>query len=160
MKKWMKASFLLMAVLMISSVAFYSCDDDDKLPSSVEDAFWAKYPKATDVSWEKTKHHYVFDFYNNQKPAEAFFNHSSQWEYTETEIPYSSLPTAVQNSFKESQWAGWSYDAGDILEIDQPKGLLYLLDLESGNEEIELLYTPQGELKKSAVDIFYPYWTW
>lgn len=162
MNKMMKTSVMFLATLLVACFTFYSCseEDDKELPSSVEKAFYAKYPDATNVRWEKTKQYYEFEFYNGQYPSDAYFTYSGVWEYTETEIPYSVLPKAVSDAFQSSDWANWNYDAGDILQIDQAQGTLYLLDLYYGDEEIELLYSPDGKLKNAAEEINYPYWTW
>ncbi|MEG1585670.1 MAG: PepSY-like domain-containing protein [Bacteroidales bacterium] len=161
MKKWMRFSVIAFITVFLCGLTFVSCDDDDKLPTSVEDAFYAKYPNAKAVSWEKTHNYYVFEFINNNDNfADAFFSHKAEWLFTEIEISYAQLPAAVRTAFEKSEWSKWLYNDGDIEQIDQPQGTLYLLDLENGNEEIELLYLPDGTLKKSAVDIFYPYWNW
>lgn len=143
-----------MATLVCGSFAFVSCDDDDDkfAPESVvTKAFDSKYPDARQVSWENEAGYAKAEFHTGSYEAEAWFDPQGNWMLTETDLPYEALPQALKSSFEASQYAQWKVDDADMLERPDA-GTIYVLDVENGEQEVDLHYTEEGILIREAAD--------
>ena len=139
--------------LMIAAACFLAaCDDDDdkiNVPTKYKTAFTDLYPNATRVSWEREGQFYVADFWRQEYNAEseAWFNPDAVWKMTVTDLYYNRLPEAVQQGFQASEYATWSVDDSDMVERSTTEdAVLYVLDVESGRQEYDLVFSPEGVL--------------
>lgn len=145
------------AILALGGISLQSCDKDDNLsnadlPVALQQAFAEKYPNATRIEWEMKGSYYEAEFTQDNVPASAWFTPDGGWEMTEMDIRYEALPAIVQTAFKSSKYAQWRVDDVDQLER---KGMemVYVLDVESGNQEVDLYYSKDGILIKAVNDI-------
>ena len=66
-------------------------------------------------------------------------------ELSEETIKFSDLPQAVQDAFKNSEYAEWEIEEVEKVETD--KGTMYELEVENEDETYyELYFSPKGEL--------------
>lgn len=142
--------------LMIAVVClFAACDDDDdklNVPESFKTAFSTRYPDVTRVNWEREGQFYVADFWRQEynTEAEAWFNKDAVWKMTVTDLHYNGLPEAVRQGFQESNYSTWRVDDSDIVERSTSEdALLYVLEVESGRQEYDLVFAPDGVLKSA-----------
>lgn len=142
--------FLFAALLPLALV---SCDNDDSDPVSneVKRAFTEKYPSAKNVSWENKGGYNVADFRNSNAEASAWFDKNGIWYMTETDLPFNALPQAVKDSFQVSQYATWQIDDVDMLERKDTE-TVYVIEVESQNNERDLYYSTEGILIRTIVD--------
>lgn len=144
--------FILLAVF--SLLGFSSCDDDDHFSpdSVVEKAFLEKYPTATHVSWVKKGNYVEAEFKEGTVFMKAWFDLDGNWSMTETEITdLRLLPVAVQEAFAASAYAQWKID--DIDQLERPgMETVYIIEVENGNQEVDLIYSAEGVLIKEVVD--------
>lgn len=71
---------------------------------------------------------------------------------TETDIPLSALPQEIQASFENSEYyLTWKVDDVDKLERDGFE-IIYVIEVEKQNQEVDLHYSANGTLIKSIVD--------
>lgn len=150
----MKTKVLTLTILMGGITLFSSCSDQHSgtIPDeAVLKAFDTKYPGVKQVEWE-TKHEYkVAEFKNGSYETEAWFDISGNWAMTETDIPYSQLPQAVQTSFKSSEYTDWKVE--DVDKLERPAiETLYIIEVEKGEAEADLHYTQEGVLVKIITD--------
>lgn len=141
-------------LLALSSMSLLSCDDDDKkseLPEALQQSFSKKFPTATLVEWEKKGAYYEADFIYNNTETSAWFALDGTWEMTESDILYSTLPAEVKTTFESSKYASWRVDDADQLERKDLE-TTYVLDVELGEQEMDLYYSKEGELIKAVVD--------
>ncbi len=152
----MKAKFLMPLVIGCLLV-FTACNDDDddniKVPQEVSNAFKARYPDASRVSWEKEHSYYVADFWRSDMSAEAeaWYDGAAKWYLTVTEIGYNSLPQPVKTAYTAGEYAAWRVDDTDMVERDGFE-TVYVLEVEKGNQEYDLYYTSDGTLVKAVPD--------
>lgn len=140
--------FLLMCVF--SGFFLQSCDDDDniKVDRQLEDLFNEMYPSASGVKWEMERGYYIADFWMNGYEAEACFDKQYKWIMTEFDIHFNDLPEAVRNSYSSSEYSDWRID--DIDKFDYADSETeYLIEIEKGNRELNLVYAADGSLIKS-----------
>lgn len=66
-------------------------------------------------------------------------------ELSEEAIEFSDLPKAVQDAFKNSEYAEWEIEK--VEKVETNKGTMYELEVENENETyFELYFSPKGEL--------------
>ncbi|MDL2251350.1 PepSY-like domain-containing protein [Odoribacter sp. OttesenSCG-928-J03] len=149
----MKTTLLFLAVFM-SAFIFQSCDNDDdniRVDQVIEEAFNAKYPTATRVEWEQEGYYFVAEFWMNNNESSAWFDYGATWLLTETDLSYEKLPEAVKNSFSTGEYQNWRIDDIDMIERPDME-TMYVLEVEQGNQEYDLFYTPEGVLTKAVID--------
>lgn len=148
----MKTNLLVVALLATGWVGMTtSCSDDDNYtPEDIYiQAFEQMYPDASQVEWETKQGFKVADFQLNKKETEAWFDLSAQWIMTETDLRYADLPEAIQTAFKAGEYGSWHVDDVDRIErLDSE--VVYLLEVESGKQEYDLYFAPDGTLLKVA----------
>lgn len=149
----MKLKFLLLAVILGSLSLFACSDDDDYTPDqTVKDAFEAKYPTATRVSWEKKGNYRVAEFWLDNQETHAWFDNSGEWYMSKTELKtINALPAKVQEEFRKSEYANWKVDDVDYVERPGSEPV-YIIEVEQGKQEIDLYYSKEGILIKTVVD--------
>lgn len=152
----MKTKLFVFATLACSFLVVTGCDNDDSsgyVPdATVTKAFDAKYPKAQAVKWETKASYQVADFHYDNKETEAWFGPDGTWMMTETDLPsVTDLPVAVQDSFKLSHYAAWRVDDIDQLER-AGMDVLYIIEVENGNQEMDLRYAASGVLISAVPD--------
>lgn len=135
-------------ILLISAITLYGLSnsvyadiDSAEVPKAVQDAFNKKYPKATDVEWEKDKLNYEVEFELDEVEYEATFSEDGTWLETETEIPEKELPEKVAKAFKEK------FPKAKIKEIEKvetPKSIFYEIEYKKGMRKKEAIFDVDG----------------
>lgn len=165
----MKRNIVLMT-LLVSALALAGCekngDDGSREPAVSEQAQAAlaeKYPAATNVRWMAKDQYVVASFSLPASRAEAgndlaaWFDNGGAWYMTETDIPFTALPQAVQTAFNASEYAAapWTVDDVDMLEREGVE-TIYVIEAEkreNGIEtEVNLYYSADGVLVKMLTD--------
>lgn len=149
----MKLKFLLLAVILGSLSLFACSDDDDYTPDqTVKEAFEAKYPTATRVSWEKKGIYRIAEFWLNNQEIHAWFDNHGEWYMSKTELKtLSALPEEVRKAFEKSDYADWKID--DVDQMERPGSeTIYIIEVEQGKQEIDLYYSQEGILIKTVID--------
>ncbi|MDR2911220.1 MAG: PepSY-like domain-containing protein [Bacteroidales bacterium] len=145
---------LLVITLAIAGIHFAGCDKDDDnilVTHSIEANFRSQYPDAARVGWESKNDYYVAGFQRNNTEAEAWYNTQGKWQMTETDVRYTDLPQAVKTAFEQSEYPKWHIDDIDMLEYPDREAV-YIIEVEQGNAEYDLWFSPDGVLVKSVPD--------
>ena len=148
--------------LLISGMLFFvSCSDDDNVtnggpedvPQAVLDAFQSQYGPQTRVDWSVKDGYAIAEFGENGGESVAWYAlNDARWRMTETHIPYSSLPQAIQDAIANSAYADWTPDHEvDVLERNGSEKL-YVVEMKNGGVEVDLYYTEGGVLVNESVD--------
>lgn len=154
MKKYL---FLILAAAML-----VGCDNDDAIfPSNqkVVESLLTQYPSAQNITWGRAWGYWLatFDRAENEimVECEAWLSNDGVWYLGVSNIPYTSLPTAVQNSFSTSQYGGWFIDEVDMIERYDSE-VVYAIEAEIDNidtaNDVVLYYTPDGILIRSILN--------
>lgn len=145
----MKTNIFLLVLLACGTFACFSCNDDDNYQpeDTVLKALEIKYPEASRIEWENKAGYKVADFQLNSYEAEAWFQNDGSWMLTETDIPFNNLSQAIKNSFETGNYASWKID--DVDKLERPNvETVYVIEIESGNQEKDLHYSEDGTLIK------------
>ena len=153
--------FLLAAA---SLNAFASCDDDDRHESNpqrngvselVVKTFNEMYPDAKNIEWEVKNEYAIAEFYSpsgaqgDDENTKAWFDNTlGDWAMTECDIASSAIPQAVLTAFGASEYADWRIDDIDMV-LRNGMELVYVLEVEQGERDIDLYYSEDGVLVKS-----------
>lgn len=84
------------------------------------------------------------EIFHEYLEKEVYFNGRNQWVYTEWDIRPNALPQAVKDAIAASQWATFEID--DMEYVQTPQQEYYLIELESGNREVELRVKADGTI--------------
>ena len=150
----MKTKLLVLMTLLLG-VAYGCSDDDDKdfefVSEVTKEAFMQDFPEATGVEWEKKQDYYVVEFYVDKREMEAWYDNTGKLYITEKDLSKEELPDAVLKAFESSPYADWKID--DIDQYER-KGYetIYILEVERGKEEVDLVYNEDGILLREIVD--------
>lgn len=153
----MKLKFFLIAfVAGLIGLGLYGCDNEEgtslpTVPSEIETAFSEKYPGRKVAGWSVKDKYYVAKFDNDRYDAEAWFASDGNWLMTETDLPYDALPSDVKIAFEGSKYAKWQVDDVDKLERKDME-TVYVIEVESGSQEMDLYYNVKGILVKEIPD--------
>lgn len=150
----MRTKNFLFTAILVSGLAFTSCNDDDDNytpDGKIQEVFITKYPNAERVEWEKKQDHYVADFYLDGIKREAWINAQGEWVMTESDIRFDALPAEVQTAFEASEYKAWKIDDVDMLERVEMEPV-YVIEVEQGKQEIDLYYAADGTLIKAVED--------
>ncbi|MEG1671885.1 MAG: PepSY-like domain-containing protein [Mucinivorans sp.] len=130
-------------------------------------AFNKRFPNAEQVKWHKKRgYDYVTFIFGHHSKAEAaagelnsawFVEGSETCTYVELEITLAQLKTQapkVAQAWANSVYISQNYVLEDIDVLTQTdKEPVYKLEIENGEQEIELFFTAQGVLLRERVDV-------
>lgn len=151
----MKKKLLWMLSLALVGTA-YACGDDDDDKTAVDKSFdaslAAKYPGATNVSWEREGSWLVADFSYKSFDMEAWFDTSAKWLQSETDYGPNTqvLPGEIQTAITRD-YATWTVD--DAARYDRVDRTFYVIDIEKiGERDLDVYYEPDGTLIQAIPD--------
>lgn len=181
----MKTKSMIMT-LLVSVMALGSCDKTDEprnpadsVSEQAKAALLAKYPDASNIRWQIKRGYAVANFtlpagtragegtgegegggVTGGNDLSAWFDNGGEWYMTESNIPFESLPEAVQTAFNASEYAAepWTKSGVDKLErtgVDVE--VVYVIkvgnsDASGAKTGMDLYYSTDGVLIKKIAD--------
>lgn len=142
---------LSLFVLILMSVSVTSAQLR-KIPSEVTNAFKAKYPDASDVSWKDNITVFQASFINDGKEMKADFSSINGWQETAVRKPFEELPEDVLDGFEKSKYNEWIHGEYffEILKNDQ--SVQYRLYVEKNAIQKKFLFfNNKGQLERESV---------
>ena len=141
----MKQVILITACIFAIATAGISQKVD--VPPSVTKAFGDKFPTATNVKWEKeNKTELEINFKMNNSDVSANFKLDGSWVETETTIPTSALPAAI-NSAITKKYPNATFERTE--KIEKPGGkVLYEANIKVNGKKKELELNEDGSFVK------------
>ena len=143
---------LILSVAVLAAV-FTSCDDDHRFSASQEitKTFNSMYPNAERVEWEPEGGYTVAEFNFKGVESEAWFESNGTWVVTESDMNYAAIPQEVKTAFEASEYKTWRKEEVNLLERRDLESI-YIIEVESGETERDLHYSPTGKLLKTVAD--------
>ena len=93
----------------------------------------------------------VADFHLSGNKAEAWFDNKGNWVMTKTEINFGLLPEPVRLNLNGGEYKNWKPTDFDKLERSNA-ATVYVIEVEQGEQEVDLYYTEDGVLLKAVPD--------
>jgi uncharacterized membrane protein YkoI len=143
----MKKLFVVIIPLL---TALASCAQDvsqSSVPSLVLNAFQQKFPKASDVEWEKKGDLYEVEFDLGIHDHKALIDAAGKIVKYKEEINASDLPAAV----KEAVQKDFSkYKIDEAKRIETNGSVLYKVELKNGKEDKKVYFGEDGKIVEAT----------
>jgi hypothetical protein len=97
----MKGLLIMIVAAVIALSAFSQKLNESQVPAAVKTAFERKYPSVK-ASWDKEDANYEANFKHDGKAMSAVIGKNGTVVETETDIPVTDLPKAVQDYMKKN----------------------------------------------------------
>lgn len=140
----MKMHMINLFALMILSTGTVLAQDipQSEVPEKVLRSFNEKFPKASDVEWEREGDLFQVDFdMGFFADHDAWFDASGTMTRHKEEISKSDLPAAVANAIA-AQYAEYRID--DVDRITESGKVSYKVELERGEEDRNVYFSEDG----------------
>jgi Putative beta-lactamase-inhibitor-like, PepSY-like len=124
-----------------------------KIPSEVTEAFKAKYPTATNVSWKDKVTVFEADFKLGDDNYEARFNNKGEWQQSEKNITESDLPSSVTEGLGKSKYTDWEIKSVDKLMLKDETTQYRLLVKRGTLEKKYLFFDADGKLLRDTLTL-------
>lgn len=149
--------YFVMLAMGLMSFAMQGCsDDDDKgvsVPAELENAFVAKFGNVQH-SWSTRGDKHVAEFNDNRMDVDAWFDANGNWLMTETDITFDALPQVVKDGYAATKYAQENWHCDDVDKLERKDmAVVYVLEVEKGNQEYDLYFNEQGNLVKEVQDV-------
>ncbi len=93
----------------------------------------------------------MVDFNNEGSETTAWFTDQGVWMMEKIDISFAQLPAAVSTAFKQGFYSNWTVD--DTYAINRLNmGIVYKIEAEQSNSEVDLYYSQYGNLIKAVDD--------
>jgi hypothetical protein len=139
------------SIMMPLLLGFVVMSCAQSTPSAVKSTFAKKFPNAKSVEWEKENDsEWEAEFKINEVEYSANFSNDGTWKETEHEIKESELPNAVKNTL-DNQFGDYKVEEVELIETPEFSG--YEIELEKGEETIELAIDNSGKVLKKKVKV-------
>lgn len=136
-------------IIMLSAFAQFG-----KIPPEATNAFKAKFPDATNVSWKSGFSTYKATFDLNNVRQTADFNTAAQWTKTEAKLTYDKLPTEIADGFHKSLYNGWEFtELLKIEEKDKEPEYRIRVKKQTGLTKKYLFFNASGQLLREATTL-------
>lgn len=143
----------VLAVLMLF-MAVISHAQLRTMPPEVTNAFKAKFPDASDVSWKDKLSSWQATFTEKGVKTEAWFSGKGEWKETNKEMEFSSLPADVKTGLSKSRYSEWT--PGSVTAIwKKDKALQYRIYVEKSSlvQKKYLYFSETGVLQREVQSI-------
>ena len=158
--------------LLCSACLFTACSDDDdpktdngsnvnpNVPETVLNAFKQMYGNVKDVKWEEVSNYHVARFNghisrsSDDYTSSAWYTKDGQHCQSDEDIAFSQLPEAVKNAFnayKNEFYPDWQLDECELV-IREGMGMIYVIEIEKGEQEREISVSEFGDILKDVID--------
>lgn len=140
------------------AILLTGCDNDDndhkdaiEPTEPVMQAFNKKYPDAVNPIFTIEGNYYVAEFMNKGISTEAWLTDQGKWMMDKADTPFNQLPSNVTTAFNNGLYSGWKVDDSYTINRDS-MGVVYKINAEQGNSDMDLYYSQYGNLIKAVND--------
>lgn len=124
-------------------------DSSNYIPGTITETIQAyintNYPGARIVEIDREYNSIEVDIIHNGVHLELTFSNAEVWQMTVTDMHYNSLPQEVRNAFNTSEYSSWRVEDVEMVERNGME-TVYVLEVEHGNNEVELHFSADGTL--------------
>ncbi len=144
------AALLSLSGLLACNAANAQRLADDKVPAVVKAAFTKQFPKAEHAKWEmESRTEYEVNFKQGGADRSATYGTDGTWLETEQAIKADALPEPVRKAIAAG-YADHKVKGIDVAE--SPKGTVYEVDMEKGEESLEVVFAADGKVLESKME--------
>ncbi len=142
---------LSLAVLALLSIPIVSAQLR-KIPSEVTNAFKAKYPEATNVSWKDKITVFQASFMNGGQEMKADFSSNNGWQETAVRKAFEQLPEDVLDGFEKSKYNEWTHGEYFFEILKNDHSVEYRIYVEKNAIQKKFLFfNNKGQLNRESI---------
>jgi hypothetical protein len=145
----LKSISLVLAFMGLVAIASAQVVD---VPNKAKEDLAAKYPKATEVDWDNHVTYYTAAFKMSGKNYVAHYKIDGKFKYTLEELTLATLPSAVQQSFKNSKESDWNVLSAAHITRGKDEEL-YRIEVKNGLEKKYMYFNKSGKEVKSKMTL-------
>ncbi|MBK9419713.1 MAG: PepSY-like domain-containing protein [Flavobacteriales bacterium] len=146
----MKTPLMILSVLALSVSACGQKVSEADVPQPVKAAFMKQFPKADHAHWGmESKTEYEVEFKQGSESMSATYGNTGEWMETEKDLKLAALPAPVRATIAQNYA---DQKLGDISHVDSPKGELYEVDMEKGEQSMEVVFSTDGKVMKEKME--------
>lgn len=121
--------------------------DASAVPTTVMDAYTAKYSSVTTSKWKKTKKgNYRAMHKDGENKIEATFSPDGTWKHSRTKLATANIPESI-NSYVSANYA--DYELKKVVHHENAeKDPKYMVHLKKGEEKMKLVFDQDANFKK------------
>lgn len=165
----MKLKYVLIAIVC-SVITLTACSDDEKdiptvcpgssVPENVVKSFVQIYGDVKDVQWQFVNNYHVANFNgapltkSDSYTTSAWFTPEGKHCQVDQDILFKHLPEAVKKGFDQYAkkfYPDWKVDECEVVSRTD-MGLIYVIEIEKGEQERELSFSENGDFLKDVLD--------
>lgn len=142
----MKKYIICLSAVLIAGIGNGFAQDipQGEVPAAVMQSFNEKFPKASDIEWERKGELYEVEFVLGRfDDHEALFDASGNLTRHKGEIAKSSLPKAVADAIATKYP---KYRIDDVDKITEGDRVTYKTELENGQEDFNVVFSEDGSV--------------
>lgn len=124
----------------------------ETISTTIESYITMNYPSARIVEIDREYNGIEVDIIDNGVHRELTFSNGEVWQMTVSELRYNTLPQAVTAAFEAGEYSTWRVEDADMVERSGME-TVYVLEVESGNNEADLYYSADGTLVRVIADV-------
>ncbi len=137
---------VLTAIVLAGSVMLLGQDlPASKVPAAVQQAFHAKFPTVKQVAWKLKAPTYDAEFLVKGLEVTVKFDADGKWVETESAIPRTKVPTAVNQAIAKQFAAYKVIETQDMQRVDDAR-LRYEIHLEDAKEVLKVMFYADGTI--------------
>ena len=146
MKKILSLFVLVLAAVSVTSAQLR------KIPSEVTNAFKAKYPDATNVSWKDKITVFQASFVNDGQEMKADFSSNNGWQETAVRKSFEQLPEDVLDGFEKSKYNEWTHGEYFFEILKNDNSVQYRIYVEKNAIQKKFLFfNTKGQLERESL---------
>lgn len=149
--KTLKRIIFLLALAIPALPAAAQKMESGQVPQKVRNVMEKAYPNAQDVEWEKSGNLYVVEFEIGTPDLDhkMWITEAGKLERHKEEMNPQSLPASIREAIKK-EYPGYVVD--DVTRNMENGTVTYKAELESGVEELEVIFSESGKILSSKPD--------
>jgi hypothetical protein len=161
-------SKVYLLLVCVATLTLTSCEKEDdilasEVPAAVMNVFQADYADVYYAEWERRSvggvRYYKAEFLNNADGfrTDVWYTSDAAWRMTEVDLPYKMVPEAVLTALRSGEYSTWYPDDSTVDRIERAGAggsteTLYVIDVERGEAEQDLVYKPDGTFVRAFSD--------
>jgi hypothetical protein len=138
-------TLVAIAIVLAGSVIVGQDLPASKVPAVVRQAFHEKFPGVKQAAWKLKAPTYDAEFLVNKAEVTVKFDASGTWQETESAIPRTKVPTAVNATIAKRFGAYKVVETQDMQRVDDPR-LRYEIHLENAKEIVKVMFYDDGTI--------------
>ncbi len=140
------STLLLTAIVLAGSVMLLGQDlPVSKVPAAVQQAFHAKFPTVKQVAWKLKAPTYDAEFLVNGAEVTVKFDADGKWQETESAIPKSKAPAAVNQTIARQFAGDKGIETQDMQRVDDSR-VRYEIHLDNAKEVLKVMFYADGTI--------------